>query len=328
MYYRNMKKTPLVSVIIPSHRPGMVGSLLDSLLVQLGDAICGEIIVIADYPAGNLQLRYPECIWLTIPDRSISRKRNAGAAIASADLLAFIDDDCIASPEWLEQGATYMAKHPQTAAVIGSTTIVNSPDIPRSATREYRRLETPGYRANNLFFRSEQLRAAGGFDERFTVQYEDSDLAFTCLELGMSIDFCEKIKALHRFREEDKWDLLKNCWNRRFYPLLLKKHSTEHLKEIGSPIPFSIAAVMVTHCAACVFAGKKRLRLWSLPIEAAMLLLLGLRRSGFSPERLLREAVQLAVAPFALLAAFVYGWFIIAKRPQIPSSLKSRANGL
>lgn len=323
MYYRNMKKTPSVSIIIPSHRPEMVGSLLDSLLVQIGDTLCGEIIVIADYPAGDLQLRYPDCIWLAIPDRSISRKRNAGAAIASADLIAFIDDDCIASPDWLEQGTAYMANHPHTAAVIGSTTVVSSPDIPRSATREYRRLETPGYRANNLFFRSEKLRAAGGFDERFTVQYEDSDLAFTCLEQGMSIDFCEDIKVIHRFREEEKWDLLKNCWNRRFYPLLLKKHPAGHLKQIGSPVPPSIAAVMLTHCAAFVFAGKKRLRLWGLPIEAVVLLLLGLRRSGFHPERLLREAVQLAIAPFVLFAALVYGWFIIAKRPQGPSSLKS-----
>lgn len=319
MYYKSMKNIPRVSVIIASHRPDMVGVLLASLPVRKDSLTMFEVIVVTDYPNGRLQQEFPGCLWLYLADTGISRKRNAAARIAKGTYLAFIDDDCIAASDWIEQGVAYLDNHPETTAVEGATFIASDPAFSSAAAREYRRLEKPGYRTNNLFFRTARFRAIGGFDERFTVQREDIDLAFTAFEQGCRIDYCRDIRVTHRFRSAEKWDLLKNCWNRRFDPLLYKKHPGRYLKTVGSPLPPSQAVILLLHIVLLFALGKRRAATAVAGIDAALVSLLGLRRSGlrpFSSERWARETLQLLVAPMVVIAALLYGWAVIGRKER------------
>src|SRR5689334_21103206 len=52
---------------------------------------------------------------------SASALKNAGARAASADLIAFIDADCVAERGWLGHFLAAMSAHPEIAAVSGRT---------------------------------------------------------------------------------------------------------------------------------------------------------------------------------------------------------------
>jgi glycosyltransferase involved in cell wall biosynthesis len=310
-----MEKNPDVSVVVASHRSSLITGLLDSLQRQGCSRISFEVLVVTDYPNGDLQNRYAALRWLYTADRSISRKRNLGASIAQAAVLAFIDDDCIAAPDWLEQGYRYLTAHQEAAAVEGHTAIETASGYSPQATREYRRLEKPGFRTNNLFLRTAAFRAVGGFDERFTVQREDIDLAFSLLEQGHAIDYHRDIRVTHRFRHWEKWDLLKNCWNRRFDPLLFLKHPKRYWFMFRVPLPPTQAIVLFLHLLVLLSIGRKGKR---APLVAAadgaVALFFGIRRSGlrpFSPEKWLRESIQLVAAPVVVAAALVYGFAVL-----------------
>jgi glycosyltransferase involved in cell wall biosynthesis len=308
--------TPLrISVIVASHRPGMVSDLIDSLQVQTFDRDQFEMIVVTDYENGSFQASHPSVIWLYIPDPGIGAKRNAGARLARGAILAFTDDDCIAASDWIETGAAFLDRHPDSSAVEGRTTIERDASIPASATREYRRLETPGFRTNNLFFRTSCFWQLGGFDERFTVQREDMDLAFTAQKNHRSYGYSPDIRVMHRFRRGERWDLLKNCWNRRFDPLLFTKHPKRYCASVRSPFPPSLVAVLLT-CMAPFFAKSRLARNMLTATAGATVSLLGLRRSGvrpFSVTGWARETVQVLAGPFVILAAIIYGMFVIGR---------------
>jgi hypothetical protein len=306
-----MQKTDC-SVIVASHRPNLIESLCKGLLQQkTSSGFRWEIIIVTDYPHGTLQQHYPDFIWLYLADISISKKRNRGVQLAQGNLLAFIDDDCIPADNWIEQGCFYLANHPEATAVEGLTTIAPDPRLPSSATREYRRLEKQGFRTNNLFFRTDHFRAIGGFDERFTVQREDIDLAFTALDKGYRYAYNRDIRVTHVFRSWEKWDLLKNCWNRRFDPLLFRKHPKQYIAMAGSPLPPTLALVLLLHVIFLLSLGKKRSPFLLAGGDALLVALLGIRRAGLRPfsfERIVNETVQIVAAPFVVIAALLYGW--------------------
>lgn len=267
-----------------------------------------ELIIVTDYSATHLQSLYPECLWLYIPDRSISRKRNCGIYVARGSLCAFIDDDCIPDDHWLEEGGAYLHNHPEAAAVEGYTTIEKRPDVPEQLLREYRRLERPGFRTNNLFFRTAILKTLDGFDERFTVQREDMDLAFSALSRGYAIHYHKAQRVTHRYRTGEPWDLLKNCWNRRFDPLLYKKHTSLYRKHIGSPIPRSqkIALLFAAVAVLGVLLTRKHHR---TAAAAAVLFTAtpGIRRAEHTPSGSINALLQSLAAPWITLFALIYG---------------------
>jgi glycosyltransferase involved in cell wall biosynthesis len=300
---------PKVSVVIASHRPALLPGLLSALARQTAAPADFEIIAVCDYPAENLQAEHPGVFFHYVNNRSISAKRNAGVRSARAAAVAFIDDDCVPSTDWIEAGTGYLSAHPDAAAVEGFTTIENTPfSLP--AVREYRRLEHPGFRTNNIFYRKQPLVDAGGFDERFTVQREDIDLAFSVLARGCLIMQSADIRVMHRLRKNEPWDLLKNCVNRRFDPLLLKKHPRRYREFIGSPFPRSLLMVLGFHAlaAALLFAGMPFF-IGGLLAGAAAITVLTLRRCGrgCSAASLLTEWISCWLAPPLLLGTLVYG---------------------
>ena len=98
---------PLVSVVIPTRaRPARLAFTLDALAEQTLDRARFEVIVVRDAddpeselePPPGLRLRY-----VVGPARGTpAEKRNLGWRAASAHLIAFTDDDCRPSTEWLE----------------------------------------------------------------------------------------------------------------------------------------------------------------------------------------------------------------------------------
>ena len=303
--------SPRVSVIIPSHR----NEYIDELVISFTKEVCGsvsiEIIVVADYAVDRYKDKYTHITWIYIPDKSISVKRNTGILSAHSDICAFIDDDCIPQKDWIPSALTYLNCHPEIAGVEGLTEICSS-DEKKGAYREFKRLENRGFRTNNIFYRKKTLFDVAMFDERFSVQREDVDLAYTILESGLTIGYSQNVQVTHRYRKHEKWDLLKNCVNRRFDPLLFQKHEKLYRYYIKTPYPPGILTLFFIHCMAIAWYKIVRKYFFiGMVIDIAAIFCLTLRRMGIpvvkNSSQWIREYISFAVSPIVLTVALLYG---------------------
>jgi glycosyltransferase involved in cell wall biosynthesis len=53
------------------------------------------------------------------PDRNPASRRNRAVSVAGGDVLAFIDDDAVAAPDWLATACAYLDAHPDVLALGG-----------------------------------------------------------------------------------------------------------------------------------------------------------------------------------------------------------------
>jgi glycosyltransferase involved in cell wall biosynthesis len=199
---------PAISVVVPTRdRAERLGGLLRSLREQTLDASRFEVIVVDDAsddgtPAlleretrrGGLDLR----VVRSESPGGPAVARNAGWPKARAPLVAFIDDDCEASPGWLEAGLDAARAH-RGAVVQGRT---------EPLPRERHRLgpfahtksvhgPTPWFTTCNILYPRQVLESVGGFDERFTQAGEDVDLGWRAMEKGAGHEFAAEALAYH-----------------------------------------------------------------------------------------------------------------------------------
>jgi len=302
---------PIVSVIVSSHREGYIHGLVSAFTEKVIQKVPTEIIIVADYPIDHLKKKYPHIQWLYVPDKNISKKRNVGINNATGVYCAFIDDDCRPGDEWIPRAVSFLESNPDMAGVEGLTVIVTD-DVKAGAYKEFKRLEEPGYRTNNIFYRRRLLLSVNMFDERFTVQREDVDLAYSFIEAGYAIGYSKEITVSHQLRKNEKWDLLKNCVNRRFDPLLFRKHKQLYRKHIRMPYPPGILSLFVAH-ALCIggIISQSKLLLLFLITDFVLLVILTVRRSGLPWQahglQWFRDCAAFIVSPFVLFGALVYG---------------------
>jgi len=267
-----------------------------------------EVIVVADYDITQVTSEYPQLVWMFHNEKSISAKRNKGCLSAHGNVVAFIDDDCLPAPDWMEKGIAFLGKNPDVAGCEGRT-IIDKKDA-MAPISEYKRLEQPGYRTNNIFYRKQVVIDAGGFDERFTVQREDADLAYSILEKGQTIAYCPEAIVYHSIRPNEYLDLIKNCINRRFDPLLYKKHRKLYRQHVGCPIPPSIGIIVSLHCIALLMAVfLKEWVGWFLFVEYIVAFVFAWRRNREHHNGIAKflDGFLFLFAPLFLIGALVYG---------------------
>src|SRR3954468_9462044 len=114
-----------VSVVVPV-RDGAASlpRLLASLATQTIRRERFELIVVdnASRDASASIARRAGATVVSEPVPNRARARNAGVAASSARLLAFIDADCVASPEWLEGLVGCADRAPLVAGRVITTT--------------------------------------------------------------------------------------------------------------------------------------------------------------------------------------------------------------
>lgn len=128
--------------------------------------------------------------------RGAVKARNKGAFFASGEVLAFIDDDCIPSFDWLENAKKYF-NNPNT---IGLEGLIKSDkyDDPSYRIVSNESFEGIGFMTANLFIRLEAFNRINGFDEKFDNPHfrEDTDLGWRALSHGQ-IPFGKDVCVLH-----------------------------------------------------------------------------------------------------------------------------------
>jgi glycosyltransferase involved in cell wall biosynthesis len=119
---------------------------------------------VAAADASELRKRYPSVKFVTSPASNYFAAKNAGAAVATGDIIALLDGDCEPAPDWLE---VLLARfEPDVAAVGGGTRYTGSSwaawtfSIPDFATvLADEKGAASGFNINNVAFRREVLLA-------------------------------------------------------------------------------------------------------------------------------------------------------------------------
>lgn len=120
-------KVPELSVVVATYqRYGVLPDTLASLLEQNVPTGFLEIIVVDNSPdqmaAAEFGSRYddePTVQYILEPIAGLSNARNVGAQAARAEVVAFIDDDAIADPEWAKELVSPFNDYDGRAGVVG-----------------------------------------------------------------------------------------------------------------------------------------------------------------------------------------------------------------
>jgi GT2 family glycosyltransferase len=202
-----------VSVIVPSHRRlEPLRACLTSLLASDFPADRFEILVVDD---GNEELLEAtvaaefdraRVTWLRQESNGgPAAARNAGARQARGAYLAFIDDDCLAAPDWLSALHRGLERSPG-AAVGGALADVSGGSLFCAADQALLDVVYEYYNRNpadakflataNFAVPAAGFRAIGGFDERYRTS-EDRDFCARWLASGRRLVFAGDARVAH-----------------------------------------------------------------------------------------------------------------------------------
>jgi glycosyltransferase involved in cell wall biosynthesis len=206
-----MKGSPDVSVVVATHdREERLALLIDALRRQSLASERFEVVIVDDGSSdGTAALLEREQARNGLALTAISipvaggpaAARNRGWHAAGAPLIAFTDDDCVPTPEWL---ATLLAvAHADDAGDV----IVQGPTLPRPEElgdmSPFARTvsvtgPSPHYETCNIAYPRALLERLGGFDEGYpSPAGEDSDLGWRAVAADASVRFAPEALVHH-----------------------------------------------------------------------------------------------------------------------------------
>jgi GT2 family glycosyltransferase len=112
----------LTVAVCTRNRPRHVARTLDALMAQSRDDFDALVIDQSEESDAALEWRAARRGNLRVirdPGRGLSRARNLASASVDTKWIAFVDDDCILAPDWVEQLAEVVISHPQVDFVAG-----------------------------------------------------------------------------------------------------------------------------------------------------------------------------------------------------------------
>lgn len=181
---------PQISVIIPTYnRAAYILEAVESAMRQTCKA--DEIIVVDDGSTDEtarilaplaLQIRY-----LHQQNRGVGAARNAGAAVARGEYLAFLDSDDIWIEDKLERQIEAFRRFPETDAVYGHAEQFVSPEVDGESRTRLRHMAgkvLPMPTAGLMMIRRSAFESVGPFDESLRIGVEMEWYARLC-DLGL-----------------------------------------------------------------------------------------------------------------------------------------------
>ena len=195
---------PKISVVIPTHgRNDTLPKVIKSVFSQVLPKKSYEIIIVYSKTdkktLGQLKKQSP-CKFSFYEERAVgilgaAASRNYGVSVARGELIAFIDDDCIARKDWLQKGWDYYQKHKDYAGFMGTTvTDMKKVTILSRYMHITKPEKVPTCPTCNVFFRRDIFlkykypvyKRYAGISHR-----ADTDMAFTIIEKCQKIGFSD-----------------------------------------------------------------------------------------------------------------------------------------
>jgi glycosyltransferase involved in cell wall biosynthesis len=203
--------------VIPTYnRVERLGRVLRALAAQTVDAREFEVVVVSDGSTDAtdavipvLQMPY-KLLFVSQPNSGPAVARNTGVGRASGELILFLDDDVVPSPELIEQHLFCHAHSECSLVVIGpmltSPGYRASPFVRWEQAMLYKQYDAmlrgdyaPTYRqffTGNASLSRRLILDTGGFDSRYR-RAEDIELAYRLAEEGTHFLFNEKAIGYH-----------------------------------------------------------------------------------------------------------------------------------
>lgn len=234
-------KTPAISAIICTHnRDRYLAKAIDSLLHQTCENY--EILIIdnasTDRTAQVVEpyLVDPRVRYYYEGQVGLSIARNTGAKLSSAPILAYLDDDAIASPQWLQTFIDAYAQDPKLAISGGKVNLIWDCSPPPWISVNLSgnlglydlgdrvlRIEQPGLtpRGLNYAIRRNFLDQVGGFDLNLgrvgknLLSNEELHMTNLALQSGWHVAYLPAAIAGHHVapeRVKRRWFLERGWW--------------------------------------------------------------------------------------------------------------------
>lgn len=169
-----------------------------------------EVIIVDDGSTdatAAIAAEYPFRLIRT-PNRGLSEARNTGLEAATGEIVAYTDGDARPDPHWLR----YLARAFATSSHAGiggwniappddgwiADCVANAPGGPVHVLLSDREAEhIPGC---SMAFRTDALRAIGGFDPQFRAAGDDVDVCWRLQEAGWTLGFSAPAMVWHHHR--------------------------------------------------------------------------------------------------------------------------------
>lgn len=215
--------TPRVSIVVPTHgRRDSVVRLLRALGAQTAEPDLFEVVIAIDGSedatretvgayAAPFHIRH---MWQ--PQRGRASACNAGARLASGDILVFLDDDMEPTPGFVEAHIN-SHKSGSSLGVVGAAPIVVSTDasplVSYRATNFATKMKRLASRHDDLRFtdvytgnfsiRRDAFIAVGGYDEEFRLYgHEDYELSLRLTRAGVRFVFDSAAMAHQHYTKD------------------------------------------------------------------------------------------------------------------------------
>jgi glycosyltransferase involved in cell wall biosynthesis len=194
-----------LSVIIPSigNRPDFILEAINSVLSQKHRA--NELIIVM---SGENQIDLPH--WNDTSIRVIrhlellpvSNARNLGAAQASSDYLAFLDDDDLWDENYLFHMISHLRKNSLDCVIARLHLKTNTNLVPLKPTNSVPSIKdlfhhNPGVTGSNVILHKRIFFEVGGFNTKLSVS-QDKALVIDLIKSGYKIGWENKAIAIHR----------------------------------------------------------------------------------------------------------------------------------
>lgn len=311
--------SPTVGIVVPTYnRPLTLHRLLTSLKGQTyrSDRIAVVVVGGADDRGREIVREFASSVNFPVmyhiidehQQRSVSLKRNVGAQTVVGEILAFIDDDCEADPNWIS-AAIPSFEDPEVGGVEGRIQI--PPSHPPTPTyRASLRLSVQqGYRTGNIFYRRIAFDQCRGFDESLPY-YEDTDLGCSVIGRGYTIPFIREAVVIHAVQAGRPLWHLTMARTMDQLPYLSAKHPTVRplLRRSIHLFNRSHYVYLVVYAVALILAFKDPLEAIVLSITSFSVLVgLQLTRQWWGLQFTIRELIITAlILPLVPLVRLVY----------------------
>lgn len=258
---------PLVTLVVPAHGPA---SLLAPLLDSLADQVDGRVasVVVSDdaspvplEPAIREQAgeRLPLHVVRSERNGGPGAARNRGLALVDTPWVAFLDADTVPDRGWVARLLDVLAD--DDADVVEGRTVMGGGEPVTPFTHATEAAPPAQHVAGNVAFRTDVLRSAGGFDERFydvgrKLHFrEDAELAFRLEDAGARFRYDPALLVHHPPLPASFWSPVRLA-RRYYFDALLDRLHPERFRRLNrtrriGPVSLRLAR----HLAAVAFVA-------------------------------------------------------------------------